>query len=458
MSEVKQMMKRFALLLLVVTMGCGLGAMTANGADLQTVTVSAEGLADPAAEKYRGDRELMVDELRNDARRQVVEKAVGVFVDSASLVENYTLISDRVLTQSSGMIKRIIKESKPWQDEDGLMHLLLKAEVYLGQVKDSLKEMSRDQRQIMIKESGNPRIAVEILARDAARGQSQTTERSQVAENILKEHFSGFGYRVWSLRGDDRKMPGTDEADFLVQGEAKFKKLSATLKASGITVTKYALTAWTVKCLDLHTKEEILFTNRVPQKRSWSSEDAALEDIGRMVAEEFNVGFFETHLLKPSRIYQMRVDGLPDYDTGLQLKREMIGLRHILNVDFRSFTENGGSLFEIDFAGHSGNFMELVNNAVIHPLNRKMGRKMFKLVEISGETMRIRFDDEQATEVKKIMTEAVPAALAESPPQRLADIVQSPELMKKVAQVNPEGVQTLAAQGNPLAQQAVESF
>ena len=48
--------------------------------------------------------------------------------------------------------------------------------------------------------------------------------------------------------------------------EARVKKLSAKLAASGITVDKYMLTSWTVKCVDRETGEEIYYNNKLPAK------------------------------------------------------------------------------------------------------------------------------------------------------------------------------------------------
>ena len=148
----------------------------------KTIIVSAEGLADPDAAIYRNDKGLLLDDLRADARRQVIEKAVGTLVESSTLVENFALIEDRVLTKSQGLIKQVIKESDPWKGEDGFMHILLKAEVYLSDIQDSLKEMSRTQRVSLIKEQGNPRISVAVRVKDAERGSEVPPERSEIAE------------------------------------------------------------------------------------------------------------------------------------------------------------------------------------------------------------------------------------------------------------------------------------
>jgi serine/threonine-protein kinase len=220
-----------------------------------TITVTAEGLADPNAETYQRDKGLMIDDLRQDARRQVIEKAVGAFIDSTTLVENYVLLEDRVFSQSTGLIKRVIKESNPWLGEDGFMHMLIQAEVFVTGVEEALKEMSRSSRVGYIRQYGDPKISVAVYAQDAARGSWES--RSEIAENILKEHISGFGYRVWSeemtkkLKSEmmeastlDNQVEATvsvshlKASDFSIYGTVKFDVRSVTLQASGVNVKK----------------------------------------------------------------------------------------------------------------------------------------------------------------------------------------------------------------------------
>jgi len=286
----------------------------------KTITVTAEGLADPNADTYKRDKGLLLDDLRADARRQVIEKAVGSYMETSTLMQNYTLVHDKVLSRSKGIIKRVVKESQPWVGEDGFAHLMMTAEVYAGELKDTLSEMGRQERVSLIKDAGNPRIAVTINIRDAERGVDIKPERSEVAENILKERIKGFGYRVWS-------SGQAGQADFTISGEAKFKTVSAKLAASGLTLTKYVLTSWSVKCVDNHTGEEIYFNNKVPQKQSWPDEDQAIKEIGQLIGGEFSKEFFEEQLQAPARTFQVKVLGLPSYDTAQLLRKEFIGLR-----------------------------------------------------------------------------------------------------------------------------------
>jgi len=444
----------------------------------QTLVVTAEGLADPNADTYKRDKGLMIDDLRRDARRQVIEKAVGTFIDSTTLVENYVLVEDKVFSQSKGLIKRVIKESDPWLGEDGFMHMLIKAEVYVGNVRDIIKGLPKLSRTGYIKQHGNPKISVAVMAQDAQRGSEET--RSDIAENILKERISRFGYRVWSeeltqrLKREMMETATLDNrtettvsishmkaSDFSIYGRAKFDTRSIVLKPAEIKITKYVLTSWTVKCVDNHTGEEIYFNNKVPRAKSWASEDEALEDIGRLIGSEFSQEFFEDHLMQPTKIYELHVSGLPDYDFGVMLKKELIGLRPVINVDFRSFNRGGHSLYEVELAGANDNFARLINATVIKPLNTKLDENAFHLVAVEQGVVRVRFQSNRNPEdLVSDLRSRPPASLASASPERLRQIVKGDELLQKVAKVNPDAVSKLRDKGTPAGEtfRNVEDF
>lgn len=448
---------QFVLLLIVCFMANPSIATTTNKAkpkeNAKTIIVSAEGLVDANADIYVKDKGLMLDDLRKDARRQIIEKSVGVYVDSSTLVENYTVINDRVLSKSQGLIKEIIKESEPWLGKDGFMHILMKAEVYIGDVKTAIQDLSKERRISIIKEQGNPKIAVRIFVKDAERSVDNIKERSNVAENVLKEHIKGFGYTVWS---DDANTKDK-QSDFLIEGEAKFQKLSHVLPASGVRIEKFVLTSWSVKCLNTHTGEEIYFNNKVPQKKSWNSEDAAVEEIGKMIGSEFSRDFFAEHLQQPSRIYQLKLAGLPDYDTAELFKKEFIGLRNILNVDFRNFQANGHSLFEIEFAGLRGNFNTVVNEGIIKPLNAKVGANAFHLIASHGDVIEISYTGKGKQELLKAMEEMPPASIAQSSPERLKEVVKSPEAKKKIEALTAQSSSSMSSASGS-GRDAVKNF
>lgn len=404
--------------------------------DTKTVIISAEGLADPNADIYSKDKSIMIDDLRNDAKKQLIEKAVGSYVDSHTLVENYVTIEDKVLSRSSGLIKRVIKESPSWIGDDGFAHILMEAEVYMGEVKDALQDLSKTQKISIIKTQGNPRISVDI----SVRGNPST-----IAENKLKEYIKKFGYTVWSEKGTKSHQ----KPDFTINGEAKFKTLRHRLKASGITVEKTILTSWTVSCIDRNSLEEIYFNNKVPKKRSWNSEEEAIEEIGKLIGNEFSADFFVEKLNNPIKSFLMEVDGLPDIDVAQLFKKEFIGLRSVLRVNFRTFNTEGVSVYEVDFGGAGSNFAMVLKEGVINPINKKIGKDALKLVSFSGNVLKLKFSkNSSGKKVAKTLQEMPPASLNNTPKERLASLAKSEEAKEKLALIagdKEDGVMTSIA-------------
>ena len=210
-----------------------LAAVTAAAprADPGTLVISALGLIDPTDPRYQGDRALLQNDLRADSKSQLVEKAMGLLLDSESLAKNYDLLKDRVLSKSGSFIKAVLREDEPRMGKDGLMSVTTEAVVNVKAVQKSLNEMSRDERVNLIRAGGDPKVSVQIGVRDADQPDAPPRP-SPVAENILKQHIQSFGFRTWA-EGE----PGAGEAgrgaDLAVIGEATVKRLSARLPASG---------------------------------------------------------------------------------------------------------------------------------------------------------------------------------------------------------------------------------
>jgi hypothetical protein len=369
--------RMFACFMTCGLIGCAIPAVAAAES---TIVITAIGMVDPEADAYKRDRMIMVDALRADAKKQCVEKAVGSIVSAQSLVENYVLLEDRVFTRTEGLIRRVINEESPVMGSDGLMRMEMTAEVYLGGIEEAIRGMSRIERIDQIKQRGNPSIAVSITVQDATRRGDKHSERSMVAENILKQAFSDFGYRVWSEgEAGIRRAP-----DFRVTGEAEFTHEARTHSMTGVALPPYMLVSWTVTCEDAVTGEQIYFNTQVPRGRSWSSEASALEGIGKLIGEQFNQSFFDRQLMKPSNIYQLYVHNVRNYDQAEEIRRRFLGLREIINADLEGFDRHEGARLEIDVVGGRQPFMQLLNNVVVRPLNEKYGSNYISIISARG--------------------------------------------------------------------------
>jgi serine/threonine-protein kinase len=381
------------------------------------LVISAVGYADPSDPRYANDPGLLKSELREDAKRQLIEKAVGLYVQSGSMIKNYDILRSKLLSRSGDFIDAVIKEDPPQTGKDGLVSVTTRATVRVREVQKSLNQMSRDERIEFIRNNGDPKISVSIASKPEE-GQAQ---RSPVAENLLKERIQSFGFRTWS---EETTQKG---ADFSVIGEAKFKKLSARLAASGITIEKTVLTSWTVKCIDKQSGEEIYFNTQIPEKQSWASEEQALSDIGKLIGEEFSKNFFLQHFRFAGQKVRMNLTGLPGKDAATQLLHEITGLRSVLDVK-----PAGEATFDLELAGGTGSLADLVAATVVQPINRKLGRTCLSIGGISGAEINVALDASctDATVLGKL--DSLPAAsLYEAPPARRNAVIKNPETLKK---------------------------
>ncbi len=390
------------------------------------MTLAAVGLVDPTEPRYQADKALLQSELRADSRSQLVEKAVALLVDPKSIAANYELLQRRVLGNSGSFVRTVIRESEPQLGKDGLLSITTEAVVNVRAIQKALNQMSREERVEFIRASGDPRISVQIDVRDADRADAPAIP-SPVAENLLKERIKSFGFRMWSDRGAAASPP-----DFSVQGEARIKRISLRLQASGLTVTKYALTSWTVKCVDRVTGEEIYYNTTLPKGvGTWASEEDALRAIGAKIADEFSRDLFLQHAHVSGRRVTLHVEGMPDAAAEVLLARELVGLPEVLAANPRATAKPRS--YDLLLAG-SGAPGDLVAASVLKPLNAKLGQPCLTLGRIAGDEVAVTFERRCAeAQVLARLETYPPAGLYGAPPARQRAVVKNPETLRKLS-------------------------
>jgi len=385
-----------------------------------TMIFSAMGYADPDNQQFKADPNAAAAAARNDARRQLVEKALALTVEGASLAKNAALV-DKLLARSGEFVANVVIEGAPVTGKDGLVQVATVGVVRVRDVQKALNQMSREERVDFIRTNGDPKISVAITVKDEATGAGQP---SQIAENILKERIQSFGFRIWS---DEAKAK--TPADIAVVGEATVRKLSAKLAASGLTIDKYLLTSWTVKAVDRATGEEVYYNNKLPKNvASQATAEQALADIGTKVADEFSRGFFLQHFVPGGRRVFLQFEGLPGKPAELAMAREVPALPLVAMA-----APLAGGKFDLMLMGGAGPVSELVAAAVLAPLNAKLGAACFTLGATAGEEVTVRFDAKcKAAETLARLDEYPPAALYAAPPARRSAVVKNPEMAKKL--------------------------
>ncbi|HEX4326736.1 MAG TPA: serine/threonine-protein kinase [Burkholderiales bacterium] len=345
------------------------------------ITISALGLADPA--RFNGDAAAAGNEARADAKRQLVEKALALYVTSDSLNKNYEWVSSKLLAHSGDFIKTTLSEDAPQTGKDGLVAINTTATVKVRDLQKSLNEMSQQERVDFIRNNGDPKIAVAIQIVNAEGGERLPPARSQLAENVVKERIKSFGFRTWANDGDTKTAANAQSPDFQILGEVKVKTMSITLPASGLKMSKTALTSWTVKAVDRATGEEIYSNTTLPQGDSFNTEDQALSSIGKMVGDEFSKNFFLAHFNFRPQKTKLNISGLPDGASPVVL-RELRSMRAVLDAK-----ETAPGKYELTLPEGSG--PEMIAEAVLKPLNAKLGQSCFTSAGSAGDSVNVAF-------------------------------------------------------------------
>jgi len=398
-------------------------------ADPGTMVISAVGLVDPSDARYQNDKALLQSDLRADSRRELVQKALGLMLEPASLAKNYDVLAAKLLPQSASFVTTVVREGEPYAGKDGLTSLTTDAVVNVRALQKSLNQMSRDERIELIRASGDPKVSVRITARDAD-APDAPPQPSQAAENILKERIKSFGFRTWT---DDGARAGADPkgADFAVEGELKVKRLAMKLPASGVVVTKYALNAWTIKGIDRATGEEIYYNTTIPKGLgSWATEEEAMRAIGTTIANDFSRDLFLSHVNLSGQRVTLAVDGLPDALPDDALGRELAGLPSVIAVARRAPASPRG--YDLVMAG-SGPAVDLVSAGVMKPLNAKLGQACFTAGTATGEQIGVKFDAKcNDPAILSRFDTNPPAGLYGAPASRQKAVIKNPETLRKL--------------------------
>ena len=156
-------------------------------------TVSAEGVA----AIRDGARDIARDAAILDAQQRAVEQAIGILIDSQTMVENFQVINDSILSQTKGYIKRYnITGEFP---EGNLLRVTITAEVALGKISDDLSaigillgQVHKPRTMILIAEQN---IGQEVVAWWLGSVHGQTTDMA-MTETVLMDKFTEKGFEM----------------------------------------------------------------------------------------------------------------------------------------------------------------------------------------------------------------------------------------------------------------------
>ncbi len=157
------------------------GTAQANNA---TITVSAMGQAAIYGEDVANAR----DKAITDAQRKAVEQAIGAMVSSETVTENFELISDKILSRSSGYVRnyKILSEGK---DDMGVYQVTIEAQVSSGNLNNDLQGILA-----VLQAKNMPRVLV-MIAEQNVSGAAVTggAVNLDIVENVFMDTWAPKG-------------------------------------------------------------------------------------------------------------------------------------------------------------------------------------------------------------------------------------------------------------------------
>ncbi len=420
-------------------------------AEDSTMLVVAEGLADG---NFYKDRRVAYDEALKDAKRQVLDKAVGAFVDARTRIENFQTISDTLETRYQGFIKRLVKVVDGGVRDDDFYHVWVKAEVSTQPLAESMVQFSRSQRKGMIQSHGNPTFAVdiEVLSHDT----EQILQRCDVCETEIAGQLSEFGYRLvdWRRMEEDlaqrmqlmrleqgeveaaRYGVGRKPVDVMVTGQVKLRR-NRPVTVAGMRVQTVSLTSWSVRAVATQTNEIIFSRNFRAERTAYNDEDQAILAVGRKAGKLFSDKVFKEYVGTPTRLLTLGIYGLAERRIAQDMKRDLLAARSIVGARFKDFHRGAEAMFEIDYVGTREEFANFLSSELLKGLNRKYGEATFAIVRESGDLVHVKVlkpDNVTRDAVNKGPT----LAMTTASPARAKTIIKSQATLDKVLAYNED--------------------
>ncbi len=351
------------------------------------------------------------DQAIDDAMRKAVQQALGTFIKSETLVQNYQLVDDRILSWSAGYVKKydIVREGKVPIDT---YEVQMRATVNLSELR-----LDDDALAALI-EKENPRVMVMIAEQNI--GETNYLRYFDVdlsaAETAIIEVFRSKGFEVV----DQAQAKENQQRDIILSaldGNAKSAAaIAAALQAEMIITGKAIAKVATGFNMGGMKSCQANLTTRIVSADdakiiATASENAAYPHIdevtgGTMAIQKAAKKCAETLVTKVAAEAQKRFYNTTTVNLRVQGYRNYSELQKFSNT-LKYYLRGVKEVFQRSAAGGYANFdIKIVGNA--KQLARELGNKKLSpfIVEVTGATAN-RVDIKIANETEP--QETVPA-------------------------------------------------
>jgi hypothetical protein len=300
------------------------------------VEIVASGMA-----SIGNDRAAAIEEAVLDAKRNAVEQALGVLVDSEAVAQNFEVVWETIRTRSQGYVKRWELLGEPeWDTRSGLARVRIRAVVSTA---DAVKDLWEIPEVYVALE--RPRVGVKLLAADTRQPEPVST-----AALVHALRVRGFDVAEGSSNPAEVLVTGTVRTETgirLGDQEAPYGlgKVVATQKAYGEVRVVWADTGAVIVPPFRWEATGFSFDSNEAARRE------ALQTLGRELVEESKAALGQRVLsawigqLQNGLRVRLVVRGA-DYRTLSQFSDRLRGVRGVVSVE-RERMEAGDGVVDV---------------------------------------------------------------------------------------------------------------
>ena len=315
----------------------------------QTQSVTGEGLG------------MTHDAALSAAKRDAVEQGVGVVVASETLVKNFQVADDRILSKANGFVKTY-QEISSGQGPDGLWTVRISADVT-----DILDEVVKDQLaldlllswvrhprfMIMIAETNIDDAASTVAATEIGRllGQKGFDLVSAGQSEALRQR----NVNLAAIQGDETRAAGLAAelgAEYLILGTATARTVPVPIAGTSRLSGQANITAKVIRADNAQILAQETFHGKSSHIDAHTAGVAALKDAAADLSEYLLAETVKRWSLEQSnaRLLTLKISGLT-YQSRKQITDFLAtGVEGIQSVDQRSFA-GGMVTLAVQFGG-----------------------------------------------------------------------------------------------------------
>lgn len=357
--------------------------VAASQSSEKEIVATGEGFIE--GENVPEARRLAIDE----ALRTSVEQALGVFINSESLVKNYEMIDDKIYSNSRGHVKKydVISEKRLGSRYRVTIHAL----VSLESIKDDLMALG-----ILKQQMNYPRLMIVVSTRQGKVDEAARSVRIELEKMLARKHFDLVDPETSEKLHNNTKMLLDVTRETVIAAKMGLDH-HAEVVLTGIVDTEHtpgreasydkAKSRLILRVID-PTTAKILVSTEESADGTGSNRGEALSKSGKKIGERAAayasreiIKWWE-ELKKSGISFRITLKGITLYPDAILFEDTIQSIGNVVSVNERTF---GGGFLECD-VNYKGKKSKLIRS-IFKDISGKKGFENLNLESSTGNNI-----------------------------------------------------------------------